>query len=185
VRKSGRPTDEEVYKSFKSFISLENQSRFQRGEQPLCTPTAGEKAFQKLLRLSRDEEERKWEIDEGVWDEAMEGGELNGEFGWYVGFDDKKFDNDPENLDALEDGIGDDGVDGGVRLGVNELGGRRWEDGMMNMEGERDEREMKIGVGRADREGDRMLGERLVDGVGRRAGKRHLRKDSIEGYSGM
>jgi hypothetical protein len=189
VRESGRPTDE-VYKSFKSFTSLENQSRSQRGEQALCTPAAREKAFRKLLRLSRDEEERKWEIDEGVWDEATEEGQLSGEFGWYVGLDDQKFDDaletqEEENLGGGEGGGGGMAEGGGVGLGMG------WETDLVEVEEERMEREMEIGngVGRADKGQDMMLGERLVDGVmsdnNRREGKWHLRKDSKEVYSGM
>lgn len=146
-----------LYSSFRTFIFTENQLRATRGEQPLCTPSGCDKAFQKLLRLSKGEEKIEWEIDEGLWGE-----EIEGEFGWYAGFVDG----------------GGEGLNGEVEKGVGGGCGMGYEEGLM----EREEREMR----RGDREEDLLFGERLVDEMGMRKGKGdgHQRKDSKEVYHG-
>jgi hypothetical protein len=49
--------------------------RAERNEQPFCSPSGRDRAFEKLLRLARGEEELHWDIDEG-WEEED----------WYAGF---------------------------------------------------------------------------------------------------
>jgi hypothetical protein len=63
-------------RSFKAFTHAENMRRAERNEQPFCSPAGRDRAFEKLLRLARGEEELRWDIDEG-WDEEEE---------WYAGF---------------------------------------------------------------------------------------------------
>ncbi|EAT90101.2 hypothetical protein SNOG_01889 [Parastagonospora nodorum SN15] len=62
-----------LYRSFKSFTCAENAARLQRGEQPFCTPAGRDRAFEKLMRLSKGEEPIGWAIDEGGWDGEFEG----------------------------------------------------------------------------------------------------------------
>ncbi|KAH5860388.1 hypothetical protein HBI92_210260 [Parastagonospora nodorum] len=62
-----------LYRSFKSFTCAENAARLQRGEQPFCTPAGRDRAFEKLMRLSKGEEPIGWAIEEGGWDGEFEG----------------------------------------------------------------------------------------------------------------
>jgi hypothetical protein len=69
-----------LYRSFRAFTHTENLARSQRGERPFCTPAGRDKAFAKLMRLSKGEEEIGWEIecvDDGDWEDVN----------WYQGFD--------------------------------------------------------------------------------------------------
>lgn len=52
----------QLRRSFRSFVSSENFARQQRNEVPFATPEARDRAFDKLMRLSRGEEEIGWAI---------------------------------------------------------------------------------------------------------------------------
>ncbi|KAF1914591.1 hypothetical protein BDU57DRAFT_531051 [Ampelomyces quisqualis] len=77
------PTDQ-LRRSFRSFTHLENMRRAERNEQPLCTPQGRDRAFEKLMRLSRGEGVYHWAIEKcdddgddevhlwrGDWEEAQ------------------------------------------------------------------------------------------------------------------
>ncbi|KAF2827871.1 hypothetical protein CC86DRAFT_404913 [Ophiobolus disseminans] len=50
-------------RQFRLFTEEENARRAYRGEQPFCSPDGRERAFAKLMRLSRGEEPIHWTID--------------------------------------------------------------------------------------------------------------------------
>jgi hypothetical protein len=66
----------DLRRSFKAFTHAENMRRAERNEHPFCTPAGRDRAFEKLMRLARGEEELHWDIDQGWVDEEE----------WYAGF---------------------------------------------------------------------------------------------------
>jgi hypothetical protein len=47
--------------SFRAFCAAENDSRARRNEVPFCSASGRDRAFEKLMRLSRGEEARVWD----------------------------------------------------------------------------------------------------------------------------
>jgi hypothetical protein len=60
----------ELRKSFKTFCATENIRRAQRGEVAFCTPDGRDRAFEKLIRLARGEEDMTW--DGAEWEDEEE-----------------------------------------------------------------------------------------------------------------
>lgn len=77
---------------FKSFCALETSARLSRGETPFCSPTGRDRAFEKLLRLSKGQEKIEWRIDsrwnpaDDQWGEEKSWYEVNGWTGEEVGW---------------------------------------------------------------------------------------------------
>jgi hypothetical protein len=61
-RETPDSADDELRRSFKAFCQMENFRRAERNEVPFCSNSNRDKAFEKLMRLSRGEEPITWEI---------------------------------------------------------------------------------------------------------------------------
>jgi hypothetical protein len=79
-RQTASSQNDEFRRSFKAFCQMENFRRAERSEQPFCSNQGRDKAFEKLMRLSRGEEPIDWAIDP-----ASEADEWRVE-AWYTDF---------------------------------------------------------------------------------------------------
>jgi hypothetical protein len=103
---------EELRRSFKAFTHAENLRRAERNEMPFCSAQGRDRAFEKLLRLARGEEELSWKIDVASedWDErAIEE--------WCKGFFGVKGE-EKDGGDRVEKEDMDGEKEGGVELGM-------------------------------------------------------------------
>jgi hypothetical protein len=62
-RETASSPNDKLRRSFKAFCQMENFRRAERSEQPFCSNQGRDKAFEKLMRLSRGEEPIGWAID--------------------------------------------------------------------------------------------------------------------------
>jgi hypothetical protein len=136
---------EELRRSFKAFTHAENLRRAERNEMPFCSPQGRDRAFEKLLRLSRGEEVLSWKIDvaSNDWeDRAIEE--------WCMEFFGEGRDGIGNGGSEEKEGNGE--VEGGVELGMGperkdskevvDKGGDGWRSGRLgDTNGNEDENE--------------------------------------------
>ncbi|KAH7066689.1 hypothetical protein BKA63DRAFT_571097 [Paraphoma chrysanthemicola] len=73
-RPSANTPTKRLHRHFKDFCDMENTARMQRGEVPMCNVAQRELAWEKLLRLSKGEEVRRW----GIWVDGVPPGRGGG-----------------------------------------------------------------------------------------------------------
>jgi hypothetical protein len=129
--------NDELRRSFKAFCQMENFRRADRGEQPFCSNLSRDKAFEKLMRLSRGEEPIGWAIEPTT--EAEECGVE----AWYANFfkdeeggvkikEEKKTEEKKVNEEKKEELTGIAGAGGHERKDSKEVaskGEHRWRRG--------------------------------------------------------